>query len=70
MAKLLVRAGRIARDCSICRFGEAVIRSTITRPLVSSVETYVCLDCYRVNKGAADALLAADPRLIHTEVKA
>jgi hypothetical protein len=70
MANTGVGTRVIARDCSICRAAEAVVRSIITEPLVSSVDTYVCLDCYPINKAAADSLLAADPRLVLVEVKA
>lgn len=57
-------------DCEICNAAPSVVRSIITDPLVSSVSTRVCQDCYRINAAATAQLLALDPRLVVTEVAA
>jgi hypothetical protein len=60
---------RLQIDCSICRTEPAVLRSVITNPLIDSVHTLVCLDCWAINDAATKAILAGDRRLVHTEVR-
>lgn len=63
-------AGSPGRDCSICRTEPSIVRAIITEPLVSSVSTWVCLDCYQINHNAAAELQRQNPRLVLTEVSA
>jgi hypothetical protein len=68
MASGTVQRLHLRPDCSICRNAEAVVRSVITDPLVESASTWVCADCYPINRAASDSLLAVNGRLVLTEV--
>jgi len=63
-------AGTLGRECSICRSEPSVVRAIVTDPLISSVSTWVCLDCYTINHKAAEALQRQNPRLVLSEVAA
>jgi len=58
------------RECSICRSEPSVVRSILTEPLVGTHITWVCLDCYTINRKAAEALQRQNPRLVLTECAA
>ena len=70
MSMMTVPGRTVRPDCSICGHAESVVRSIITEPLVVSVSTWVCADCYPINKRATDSLLAGNGRLVAVEVAA
>lgn len=70
MATNLVGHRTVGRDCSMCRNAESVVRVVVTHPLVDSLSTWLCLDCYPLHKRAVDSMMSKDHTLVVTEVAA
>jgi hypothetical protein len=64
------RSAVIPRTCSICRAAPAVVRVTLSDPLIASVSTLCCSICRDGNEQATAEILALDPRLVVTVVSA
>jgi len=70
MANKVVSARAVARDCSMCRNAESVVRSVIAEPLEEALSTWVCAACLPMYHAAVDAMCRKDRRLVVTEVAA
>lgn len=66
-----VDSGRVfAPDCTMCRAAESRVRVVITDPLVESLTSWLCPDCYPIFMRAVASLVASDRSLVVSEVAA